>query len=96
MDKVSNFSFLDEVSKANFSSSNKYTKTGDKTECNPFSANNNMGNYFQQCSKEQQSSLWGSNKPVPDKCELNPKVGTPCHDIWNNQTKRKGVVDYRR
>lgn len=96
MDRVSDFSFLSEVSKANFSSSNKYSKTDDKSECNPFSASNNMGNYFQQCSKEQQSSLWGSNKPASDKCELNPKVGIPCHNIWNNQTRRKGVVDYQR
>ena len=96
MNRIVNFSFLDEVSKANFSSSNEYIKTGDKTECNPFNNSNNMGNYFQQCSKEQQTALWGSNKPSPDNCELNPKVGIPCHDIWNNQTRRKGVVDYQR
>ena len=50
-----------------------------------------MGNYFQQCSKDQQSALWGSNKPTPDNC-MKPDVGTPCHNIWNNQTRRKGVV----
>jgi hypothetical protein len=27
---------------------------------------------------------------------MDPKVGTPCHNIWNNQTKRKGVVFYDR
>ena len=50
-----------------------------------------MGNYFQQCSGDQQSAVWGSNKPTPDKC-MNPQEGTPCHNIWNNQTRRKGVV----
>tara|TARA_B100001248_G_C27205113_1_gene373091 strand:+ start:419 stop:709 length:291 start_codon:yes stop_codon:yes gene_type:complete len=96
MNRVSDFSFLNDVSKANFSSSNEYSKTDDKTQCNPFSANNNMGNYFQQCSKDAQAALWGSNKPSPDKCELNPKTGIPCHNIWNNQTRRKGVVYYQR
>ena len=96
MDRVSNFSFLSEVSKAKFSSSNEYDKTDDKSQCNPFNANNNMGNYFQQCSKDEQSALWGSNKPASDKCELNPKEGIPCHNIWNNQTRRKGVVYYQR
>lgn len=80
--KMTNFSFVNDISLSN-----------DKTQCNPFNSNNNMGNYFQQCSKEQQSALWGSNKPVPDNC-MDPKVGTPCQNIWNNQTKRKGVVEY--
>jgi len=85
MDKVNNFSFVNEISLNN-----------DKTGCNPFGANNNMGNYFQQCSKESVSPLWGSFKPVKENCPVDPKVGTPCHNIWNNQTKRKGVVFYDR
>ena len=96
MDRVSDFSFLNEVLKANFMVANEYNKNGDKSQCNPFNANNNMGNYFKQCSKDAQSALWGSNKPTLDKCELNPKTGIPCHNIWNNQTRRKGVVDYQR
>jgi hypothetical protein len=82
--ELTNFSFVNNISLSN-----------DKTQCNPFEANNNMGNYFQQCSKEQQSALWGSNKPVPDKC-MKPQVGNPCHNIWNNQTRRKGVVSDER
>ena len=85
MEQYTNFSFTNDISLNN-----------DKSQCNPFEANNNMGNYFQQCSKDQQSALWGSNKPAPDKCELNPKEGKPCHNIWNNQTRRKGVVSYER
>ncbi len=87
MDKVNNFSFVNEISLNN-----------DKSQCNPFNANNNMGNYFQQCNKESQSPLWGSFKPVRENCPEggNPKVGVPCHNIWNNQTKRKGVVFYDR
>lgn len=95
MDQL-NFSLLNEKSKDNFNSLNIYNKTGDNSNCNPFSANNNMGNYFKECSKEFQSAVWGSNKPAPDNCELNPKVGIPCHNIWNNQTKRKNIVDYKR
>ena len=79
-DKLNNFSFVNNISLSN-----------DKTQCNPFKNSNNMGNYFQQCSKDQQSALWGSFEPTPDKC-MKPDVGTPCHNIWNNQTRRKGVV----
>ena len=75
----------------NFAFVNDITLSHDKTQCNSFGSSNNMGNYFQQCSKDQQSAVWGSNKPTPDNC-MNPKVGMPCHNIWNNQTKRKGVV----
>lgn len=76
---------------ASFSFINDISLNNDKTQCNPFNNSNNMENYFQQCSKEQQSALWGSNKPVPDNC-MKPQEGTPCHNIWNNQTKRKGTV----
>ena len=55
MDRFTDFSFIKDVSKANFSFANEFTKTDDKTECNPFSASNNMGNYFQQCSKDEVS-----------------------------------------
>ena len=81
---MNNFSFVNEISLSN-----------DKTQCNIFGASNNMGNYFQQCSKEQQSALWGSSIPVPDKC-MKPQEGIPCHNIWNNQTRRKGVVQDNR
>ena len=84
-DKLASFSFVNDISLSN-----------DKTQCNPFGNSNNMGNYFTQCSKDQQSALWGSNKPAPDKCEQNPKEGIPCHNLWNNQTRRKGVVSYER
>ena len=79
----------------NFSFINDIQFTKDKTQCNPFQKSNHFGNYFQQCSKENQSALWGSNKPVQDKC-MKPQIGIPCHNIWNNQTKRKGIVDYNR
>jgi len=84
MEQLNNFSFVNNISLNN-----------DKTQCNPFSASNNMGNYFQQCSNEQQSAGHGSNKPVPDNC-MNPKEVIPCHNIWNNQTKRKGTVHDER
>ena len=61
---------------------------------NPFQANNTFGNYFQTCNNP--SSYWGSaTGPVEEKC-LEPQKGQPCHNIWNNQTKRKGVVFYDR
>ncbi len=75
----------------NFSFTNEISLNNDKSQCNPFNANNNMGNYFQQCTKDNQSPAWGSNKPVPENC-MKPQEGFPCHNIWNNQTKRKGVV----
>ena len=61
---------------------------------NPFQANNTFGNYFQTCNNP--SSYWGSaTGPVEEKC-LEPQKGQPCHNIWNNQTRRKGVVEYKR
>ena len=78
---MNSFSFVNDISLSN-----------DKTECNPFGASNHMGNYLQQCSKDDISALWGSNMPSPDKCGQEPHKGTPCHNIWNNQTRRKGVV----
>tara|TARA_Y100000590_G_C15689463_1_gene1002888 strand:- start:1022 stop:1270 length:249 start_codon:yes stop_codon:yes gene_type:complete len=81
MDK---FSFVNDISLSN-----------DTTKCNIFDSSNNMGNYFHQCSKDQQSAVWGSNKPTSDNC-MNPQKGEPCHNIWNNQTRRRGVVQDNR
>lgn len=74
---------------------NKYIITKDKTQCNPYNASNNFGNYFQQCSDQESSAYWGSNKPVPDNC-LKPQTGIPCNSLWNNSTRRKTVVAYNR
>ena len=64
------------------------------------SSENNFGNYFKSCveSNTQPQAYWGSNKPAPDVCTPNLKShsGIPCNSIWNNQTKRKGVVFYDR
>ena len=35
-----------------FSFTNEISLNNDRTQCNPFNENNNMGNYFQQCQKE--------------------------------------------
>ena len=75
----------------NFSFVNDISLTGDKTKCNTIDESNNMGNYFKQCSQNQQSAVWGSHKPTSDNC-IDPQKGEPCHNIWNNQTRRKGVV----
>jgi len=74
---------------------NQYTTTNDKTNCNAFDSPNNFGNYFDKCSRENASPGWGSNKPVKENC-MNPQMGKPCHNIWNNSTKRKTIVDYDR
>lgn len=61
---------------------------------NPYQSDNTFGNYFQTCNNP--SSYWGSaNGPVEDKC-LIPQKGQPCHNIWNNNTSRKMIVDYKR
>jgi hypothetical protein len=61
-------------------------------------SDNQFGNYFQTCMQDSRQAYWGSNKPAPDVCTpgLGSHSGIPCHSIWNNQTKRKGVVDYQR
>lgn len=74
--------------------SNNFTKTNDKSDCNPFNKPNNFGNYFDQCTTP--SAHWGSYKPAPDTCDIKPNTGQPCTSIWNNLTKRKTVVDYDR
>lgn len=79
--------------------SNVFQETTDKQGgCNAFSATNEFGNYFQRCMPEQRQAYWGSERPAPDVCTpgLGPHEGTPCNSIWNNLTKRKSVVDYRR
>jgi len=75
---------------------NSYVETGDTSQCNPFKESNNFGNYFTKCTSESQAALWGSNKPVPDNCSIKPHSGVPCHSLWNNLTKRKSVVEYKR
>ena len=74
---------------------NQYTESNDKTNCNSFNSPNNFGNYFDKCLKNNSSPVWGSNKPVRENC-MNPMMGKPCHNIWNNSTKRKTIVDYDR
>lgn len=79
--------------------SNVFQLTTDKqTGCNPFNDTNNFGNYFQRCMPEQRQAYWGSDKPAPDVCTpgLGPHEGIPCNSIWNNLTKRKSVVGYKR
>ena len=74
---------------------NQYTETNNKSNCNPYNQPNNFGNYFNKCSSNNSSPVWGSNKPVKENC-MNPMMGKPCHNIWNNSTKRKSIVDYDR
>jgi hypothetical protein len=74
---------------------NQYTESTDKTNCNSFNSPNNFGNYFDKCLNGNSSPAWGSNKPVRENC-MNPMMGKPCHNIWNNSTKRKTIVDYDR
>ena len=82
INNLNNFKFTNEI------------KLSDKNNCNN-NNDNKFGNYFQQCSISDASSLWGNNKQIKDNC-MNPKEGLPCHNIWNNQTKRKGIVQYTR
>ena len=74
---------------------NQYTETNDKSNCNSFNSPNNFGNYFDKCLHGNSSPVWGSNKPIRENC-MNPLMGKPCHNIWNNSTKRKTIVYYDR
>ena len=74
---------------------NKFLKTNDTTQCNTKGPSNNFGNYFQMCLEDDKSAYWGSKKPVRDRC-LQPQLGRPCTSLWNNLTKRKSIVDYKR
>lgn len=79
----------------NFSFTNQISLSNSTVNCNAFNSPNNFGNYFKQCSVNNASPLWGSMSAVPENC-MDPKNGTPCHNIWNNQTKRKIIVEYQR
>tara|TARA_B110000902_G_C14101490_1_gene510834 strand:- start:185 stop:433 length:249 start_codon:yes stop_codon:yes gene_type:complete len=78
-----------------FQITNDFKLSENKGQCNPFNNHNNFGNYFKTCPQGNKSAYWGSDKPTADKC-LQPQVGQPCHALWNNLTKRKSIVDYRR
>lgn len=75
--------------------SNKFQVSAEKPS---LSEENNFGNYFQRCASSQRQAYWGSERPVRDVCTtgIGPHEGVPCNSLWNNLTKRKSVVDYRR
>jgi len=80
-----------------FASVNQYqVSSSPKPDCNPFKQPNNFGNYFKTC--QSPDAKWGALKNAPDATPHSQKtnMGVPCHSIWNNQTKRKGVVSYQR
>ena len=74
----------------------KTTLPSSQPDCNPFKKPNNFGNYFKTC--QIPDAKWGALKNAPDATPHSQKtnMGVPCHSIWNNQTKRKGVVSYQR
>jgi hypothetical protein len=79
--------------------SNAFALSSNKQDgCNPSGDTNNFGNYFQSCSLDQTQAYWGSQKPAPDRCSAGLKghEGVPCNSLWNNLTKRKSVVEYKR
>ena len=69
---------------------NNFELSNNKSNCE--NKDNKFGNYFKKCSINESSASWGSFNPVSDKCNNNRHEGTPCHSLWNNQTRRKGVV----
>ena len=85
---------MDKITTPQYNSiTNNYTKTNDKSNCNPFNKSNNFGNYFTQCNEK--SSFWGSERPAPYTCHSSHK-DLPCTSLFNNLTRRKSVVDYKR
>ena len=79
-----------ELLSTSFRYNNNVKLSNDKSNCEK--QDNKFGNYFKQCSVNESSALWGNFKPVSDKCNNDRHSGTPCHSLWNNQTRRKGVV----
>ena len=59
--------------------------------------NNCLGpnNFFQKCLSEEKDVVYGSERPIQEKCTIitgQPK--TQCNSLWNNMTKRKTLVEY--
>ena len=84
------FNMMDDSLVNSFLYNNNIELSNNKSNCE--NKDNKFGNYFKQCSINESSALWGSFNPVSDKCNNNRHKGTPCHSLWNNQTRRKGVV----
>jgi len=66
---------------------NEYISTNSQTnDCN------NFGNYFNKC--RNRSSQWGS---TTESSGINTSINEfPCTSLFNNSTKRKSIVYYRR
>ena len=49
--------------------------------------------YNDMCNKQNGNVLFGSQKPIDEKCPNNTNINQiPCMNIWNNSTKRKIIV----
>ena len=67
--------------------SNNFTKTNFKGDCP-----NNFGNYFPKC--DNLSAQWGNDTEIQD---INVSMNQlPCTKLFNNSTKRKTIVYYKR
>ena len=67
--------------------SNQYNTTTNKGNCS-----NQFGNYFKTCNNI--SAQWGNSTESKDLyVSMNDK---PCHNLFNNSTKRKSIVFYSR
>ncbi len=67
--------------------SNSFTKTNFKGDCS-----NNFGNYFPKCNNL--SAQWGNDTEIQDTDVTMNQL--PCTKLFNNSTKRKTVVYYKR
>lgn len=52
-------------------------------------------NFFQKCLSEEKNVVYGSERPIKEKCTI--ITGHPesqCNSLWNNMTKRKTLIDF--
>lgn len=56
----------------------------------------NLVNYYLSYTKQgckNPESKWGSQKPIKENCIPTHMKGVPCTNIWNNNTRRKIIVN---
>ena len=52
-------------------------------------------NYFKQCLEKNKNVIYGSQKPIKEKCPvITGTTDVYCNSIWNNLTRRKTLVEY--
>tara|TARA_B000000460_G_C21428496_1_gene354062 strand:+ start:269 stop:517 length:249 start_codon:yes stop_codon:yes gene_type:complete len=52
-------------------------------------------NFFKNCLDNEKNVIYGSEKPIKEKCTvITGETEVKCNSLWNNLTRRKTLVEY--